>query len=81
MLTTDGTHVNEDKATVTTAELGTVAIAEDGSELGTLVHEMIAIDGDDATTTTDEAGHDDTEENGTATGDEIVDGMVTVAGT
>jgi len=50
--TVAGTKTNEVVATVTTADDGTEAITEVGTDSGTLVHETMATDGDEATTMT-----------------------------
>jgi hypothetical protein len=56
-------------------------MTDDGTEFGTADHETITTDGDEATTMTYEAGKLETHEAGTATGDDQVDGTVTVDGT
>jgi hypothetical protein len=50
-VTTDGTHVNDETATVETIELGISITSELGTELGTLEYEITANDGDDGTMT------------------------------
>jgi hypothetical protein len=52
-----------------------------GTEFGTFVQATMTTDGDDATKTTWVDGNDETSETGTTTGDDHVDGIVTVAGT
>jgi hypothetical protein len=51
-----------------------------GTDSGMLVHETIATDGDEATTTTKLAGSDETHEIGKAYGEDHDVGIVTVAG-
>jgi len=55
-------------------ELGTETITEFGTEFGTFSQETTANDGDDATTTTWVDGSEDTNESGTTTGLDQVDG-------
>jgi len=57
-----------------TFELGTVMITESGTEFGTLVYATTANDGDDATTIIWVDGSDETNESGTTTGLDQVDG-------
>jgi len=76
-----GTKTNDEVATVTTADDGTEAMTDVGTEFGTLVQATMATDGDEATTTTSVDDKLETHEIGTTTGDDQVDGMVTVAGT
>jgi hypothetical protein len=78
--TVAGTVTNELTATETTALEGTEAITEVGTDSGMFVQETIATDGDEATTTTNEAESDETHEIGTACGLDHVLGIVTVAG-
>jgi hypothetical protein len=66
---------------VTTADDGTEAMTDVGTESGTLVHETIATDGDEAATIIWVDGKLETNESGTTTGDDQVDGTVTVCGT
>jgi hypothetical protein len=56
-------------------------MSDDGIDVGTLVFEIIAIYGDEAETTTWLNGNELTHEIGTMTGDDQVDGTVTVDGT
>jgi hypothetical protein len=65
---------------VTTAELGTLAKTDVGTESGMFDHETIATDGLDAKTMTCVAGNEETHETGTAWGEDHVLGIVTVAG-
>jgi len=65
---------------VTTAERGTRAKTEAGTEAGMLDHETRATDGLDAKTMTCVAGNEETHETGTAWGEDHVLGIVTVAG-
>jgi hypothetical protein len=76
--TVAGTYTNELVGTEMIAELGTVAMTLVGTEFGTLFHETIATDGDEATTTTNEAESELTNEMGTTYGLDQVDGTVNV---
>jgi hypothetical protein len=58
-------------------EVGTETITLDGTESGTFVHATNTIDGDETDTTSYELGNDETNDNGTATGDDHVDGKAT----
>jgi hypothetical protein len=69
------------KAETTIAVVGTEAITDDGTESGTLVHETITADGDEAMVTTTELGKFETHETGTTTGDVQVAGTETTVGT
>jgi len=73
--------MNDEAATVTTAEAGTDAITVDGTESGTLVQATTETDGEEAGITTCVDGKLSTQVIGTTTGEVHVDGMVTVAGT
>jgi hypothetical protein len=79
--TVTGTKTNDETATVTIAELGTEAITEFGTLFGTADHETIATDGDEARMITCDVESDETNDAGTATGDDHEAGMVTVFGT
>jgi len=63
------------------AEVGTTKITLVGTLFGTLVHETRATDGDDEETTTSVLGILETQESGTKTGDDQLDGTETVDGT
>jgi hypothetical protein len=72
-----GAKKNEVVATEATAELGTATTRLDETEFGTLTHETIANDGDEAITITWVAGNEETALAGTITGVNQVSGTVT----
>lgn len=71
----------DEAGTVTTAELGIVAITLNGTLFGTLVYSIITTDGDEAIVIKAVDGKFSATEAGTTTGDYHVDGTTTVAGT
>jgi hypothetical protein len=76
--TVAGTQTNDEVGTVTTNELGTETMYFDGTELGTAVYETTAIDGDEARIIYSVDGNDVTNDTGTTTGLDHVDGTVTI---
>jgi hypothetical protein len=66
---------------VTTTDDGTVAITLVGTESGTFVYSTITTDGDEETKMIYVDGNDETNEIGTTTGLDHVEGTVTVFGT
>jgi hypothetical protein len=75
--TVAGTYTNKDDGTVTINAVGTVTTTAVGTELGTFVYSTIATDGDDAIMITYVEGKSVTNEAGTTTGLDQVDGTVT----
>jgi hypothetical protein len=76
---TELTHC--DTGTLTTAELGTVAITENGTLFGMLVHATMTADDSEAIVITSLSGKLETNEAGTTAGELNDDGIATVAGT
>jgi hypothetical protein len=79
-VTADGTKTNDEAATLTIAEEGIVTIKLSGTEFGTFVYSTMAIDGDEAGTITYVLGNDETQDKGTTTGEDHVDGIETTVG-
>jgi hypothetical protein len=72
---------HDEAATVTTAELGTEAITENGTEFGMFVHATTTAPGWEEIVTNCDDGKFETNENGTIAGDENELGIETEAGT
>jgi len=80
-ITTDVGMNDGTDGTLTIAVDGIETMTEVGTVSGTLVHSTITADGDEAIVITSVDGSLETNETGTTTGLDQVDGMVTVAGT
>lgn len=80
--TYDGIHSVNDDVSIhgETTDDGITTTMLDGTELGTFVNEITATDGDDDGITYDVLGNDETHENGTATGENQLDGTETTVG-
>jgi hypothetical protein len=81
IMTEAGTNTNDEVGTVETTDDGTVKITLVGTDSGTLVYATIAIEGEDAEIITSVEESDDTNEAGTNTGLDQVDGKLIVDGT
>jgi len=75
-----GTVTNELAGTVTTADGEMLTITLDGTLFGTSFQETMTADGSEAIVITTDDGSEATNEIGTTTGVQTVDGTVTVAG-